>query len=213
MSNQKETAISRFFDRESRRMKDRHEKKGLPKSAQEHAMAIASASAKTALEVGCGPGTLMSELLDKGVEKVIGIDLSEKMCEIATQQLTEEGHPKDRFEVKKCSFLEYEPQEKIDAISLHRVMCCHPAAKQMVRHSAELYPKLVVNTMPRDWKLIKVILKPITWIADRKGAYRPYLHSQDEIDKEFHKNGYEILHRKKGKIWVTTIYVRKHQGT
>ncbi len=211
MSNQKENAISRFFDRESHRMKDRHEKKGLPKSAQEHAMAITSASAKTALDVGCGTGTLMAELLDKGVEKVIGIDLSEKMCEIATQQLTEEGYSNERFEVRKCTYLEYEPQETIDAISLHRVMCCHPSAKQMARHSAELSPKLIVNTIPRNWKLIRAILKPIAWIADRKGAYRPYLHNQNEIDMEFRKQGYEILHRKKGKIWVTTVYVKKHQ--
>lgn len=201
-----ENAISSFFDRESRSMIERHETKGIPASAKKHVEAIVQAKAKTALDVGSGPGSIALELLKSGVPKVMGIDLSPKMNEIAMERLKNKGYDETQFSFSAGSFIDLTVEEPIDAVSVHRVMCCHPEGKRIAEKSTDLKPKIIVNTMPRDWKLLKAILAPIGWLAGKRGAFRPYVHSQKEIDQTFERSGYRLKEREKSIMWVTSVY-------
>lgn len=190
-------------------MAQRHEKKGIPPSARFHVKAISKRGASTAVDVGSGPGSIAIELLKAGVQKVLGIDLSPQMTKYAEKRLKEQGFSPSQFQFRIGNFLEFQSDEKIDAVSVHRVMCCHPEATKIAEKCTELNPKVVANTIPRDWKFLRLLLAPIGWIAEKKGSFRPYVHSQEQIDEIFKKKGYYLKERHRSMFWVTSIYEKE----
>jgi SAM-dependent methyltransferase len=65
------------------------------------------------IDIGCGPGHYCYSLGQVGNRKILGIDFSERMIEIAQDHVKDSGGIKDlKFEV--VNFLEYEPGKKFD---------------------------------------------------------------------------------------------------
>ena len=65
------------------------------------------------IDIGCGPGHYCFSLEQAGNRKILGIDFSERMIEIAQDHIKDSGGTRDlKFEV--VNFLEYEPGRKFD---------------------------------------------------------------------------------------------------
>jgi len=65
------------------------------------------------IDIGCGPGHYCFSLEQVGNRKILGIDFSERMIEIAQDHVKDSGGTRDlKFEV--VNFLEYEPGKKFD---------------------------------------------------------------------------------------------------
>ena len=65
------------------------------------------------IDIGCGPGHYCFSLEQAGNRKILGIDFSERMIEIAKDHVKNSGGTNDlKFEV--VNFLEYEPGKKFD---------------------------------------------------------------------------------------------------
>lgn len=204
----RESHIGSFFDAEANDWDTRQKAEGLPSSAKVQIQDILAEAPKSAIDVGSGTGTLLLELLENGVTKGVGVDLSPKMCHFAKLLAKEKGL-EDRVEILNASFLEYTSTEPLEAVSLHRVLCCHPDREQMLNKSIELQPKIVSVTIPRDWLLVKWLLVAIFSIKDRiKPGYRPYVHSQRKVDAQMREEGYLVKNRTKKGIWITTAYVK-----
>ncbi|MCE7736454.1 MAG: class I SAM-dependent methyltransferase [Candidatus Heimdallarchaeota archaeon] len=201
----KEEAISVFFDDEAKSMASKHDEKGLPATAQAHVDDILSSGAKTVIEVGSGPGSVMIKLLEGGIDHVTGVDLSSKMNKIANERLEEANIDPSKYSITKQSFLDLEEQQ-VGAISLHRVLCCHPDREGMLEKSISYNPKIVTLTVPRPWLLMRFVIKIFAIFAKRSSSFHPYGHSQEGIDNQMTENNYKVTSRKKGWIWVQTSY-------
>ncbi len=200
-----EENIALFFNNESNNMSTRQETKGLPESAIHQNDLIVGSNAHLALDIGSGPGNVLIDLIDKGVDSAIGIDLSPKMSEIAIKNIKKHDMD-DRAEIIVGSFLDTDFDRKIDAISMHRVLCCHPDREGMLSKSMAINPQIITLTVPRDWKIMRVVMAVVGVVLDKLGKFRPFIHSQKVIDNQLSKNGYTIIDRLKGKIWVTSTY-------
>ncbi|OLS29352.1 MAG: hypothetical protein HeimC2_00770 [Candidatus Heimdallarchaeota archaeon LC_2] len=200
-----EKGISRFFDDESVSFAKKHDEKGVPWSAQAQIDDIVLSGAKTAIDVGSGPGSVMKGMIEGGLDHVAGVDLSDDMNKLALERLEYANIDASKYSITNESFLSLEHQ-KVDAISLHRVLCCHPDREGMLDKSISYNPKIISLTVPRPWLLMKLVIKIYAFFAKRKGNFHPYGHSQKGIDNQLLNNKYEIIARKKGFAWVQTTY-------
>lgn len=201
----KEGTIKVFFDDEAKSMASKDDEKGIPSTAQAHVDDILASGAKTVIEVGSGPGSVMIKLLEGGMEHVTGVDLSSKMNEIANERLESAKIDPSKYSITNQSFLDLDEMQ-VDAISLHRVLCCHPDREDMLEKSISYNPKIVTLTVLRPWLLMRFVIKIFTFFAKRSKSFHPYGHSQNGIDNQMRENNYEIISRAKGKIWVQTSY-------
>ena len=203
----KEEAIGVFFDDEAKSMATKHEKKGIPSTAQAQVDDILEADVKTVIDVGSGPGSVMLKLLEGGIEHVTGVDLSTKMNDVAIDRMKEAKIDALKYSITNQSFLDLD-EHQVDAISLHRVLCCHPDREGMLEKSISYNPKIVSLTVPRPWLVIRFVIKFFAFFAKRSSSFHPYGHSQEGIDNQMMENHYKITSRKKGWVWVQTSYQR-----
>lgn len=125
--SKQESNIARFFDKEGKSMSNKQKSDGMPETAKLHIKNIIESRSEKALDVGSG--NLLIDMLENGVDNVVGIDLSHGMIELANENLREK-QLSERAIILQGSFLEIddstiEGDKKIDAISMHRVLCCH----------------------------------------------------------------------------------------
>ena len=203
-----EKLIAKMFDNESEDYFKEYEKKGLPKTAEIQIDSIIDAKASTVIDVGSGPGVLMIKMLERGVQHVTGIDLSPKMIEISKNEI-EKKNLGAKTELIQGSFLEILPK-KVDAISLHRVLCCHPDREVMIDKSLSHEPNLITFTSLRDWKLMRIFLKLMKGVRKliRGKFFLPFIPKFNEIDKQLKKEGYYPATTYKSKLWITKTYKR-----
>lgn len=203
--NDKESAIEVFFDNEAKSMASKDDENGILSTAQAHVDDILASGVKTVIEVGSGPGSVMIKLLEGGIDHVSGVDLSSKMNDIANERLENADIDQSRYSLTNQSFLDLDVQQ-VDAISLHRVLCCHPDREGMLEKSISFNPKIVTLTTLRPWLFMRIVIKFFAFFAKRSSSFHPYGHSQQGIDNQMSENNYEIISRKKGKVWVQTSY-------
>ena len=69
------------------------------------------------LEVGCGPCPIGRRLVDKGARKVIGLDISQSMIDMADKELSELGI-RDKFELVVADIFDpnLKLSEKVDYV-------------------------------------------------------------------------------------------------
>jgi 2-polyprenyl-3-methyl-5-hydroxy-6-metoxy-1,4-benzoquinol methylase len=109
---------------------------------------------KNTLDVGCGIGGY-SDLLSKHSERVLGIDISPNMIELAKKRST-----LDNVEFQASDILEFETNEKFDFILAGFML-------SYFSELSELFSK-ICSLMQNDAKLIITCLHPIRMSSVRK---------------------------------------------
>ena len=206
-----ENSIGKFFNTEASSMVDRHEKSGVPQTAIKQVQDIVSSNAKKVVDVGSGPGSVMIEFLKKGTSHVTGVDLSPEMNNTATKRIHEAGYSDEQFSLIQGSFLDIDSVE-CDAVSMHRVICCHPDKQAMIEKSTSLNPEVISITVPRTWIFFRLVTAVFGIVAKFRSSFRPYIHSQKYIDREYRNLGYELMSRKKTLGWVQSTYKKIDQS-
>jgi len=181
---------------------------GIPDSMKYQIDALVDNEVKLVLDIGSGPGELLITAIAKGVDQGIGLDLSPEMVKTAEKRLKSTPY-QNKIEFHCENFLEKELAIKPEAISLHRVICCHPNRQQMLQQSITYQPKIITLTIPRQWLLLRVLVGIYSVISRVTGSFRPYIHNQKQIDQQLQQAGYQIQSRQKGWVWVTTTYQKK----
>jgi len=199
-----EGKIASFFNRESSHMEEHQKENGIPESMNEQVRALLDEEVESVLDVGSGPGSLLLELAHGGVEDLVGMDLSPEMNTIAERRLKDEGF--ENIKIIQGSFLEEDLERQLEAISMHRVLCCHPNREGMLDQSMRYQPRLITLTIPRDWKILRLLVGGFGIMARLTHSFRPYIHTQRRVDQQLQKHGYQVIKRHKGWMWVTTTY-------
>jgi SAM-dependent methyltransferase len=205
LNSNSEILISNEFNKRSDYF-DKEDDKGLSKTAEIHVKQIVTNKSKTALDVGSGTGGILEKLLENNIDFVYGIDLAPKMIERTSKRLEKKGYLK-KSKVENISYLDFLSENKIEAVSLHKVLCCHPDRLGMLDKTLSLQPKLIVLTIPRTRFFLKIATFLLVFLRKIKKGFRPYLHSIKEVDSQLLNRNYELIDVYKTFLWTTRTYI------
>lgn len=165
----------------------------------------------TVLEVGCGPGDLIRDLVKLGASRALGIDLAEKTLEVARQRAEAEGVSNSvHFRLGNGATEALEPH---DVVILEKVICCYPDWQKLVDNTSEAASRSYGFVIPRsDWPnslIVRAFVAVQTLVLKlRKCGFRPFVHDFEKIDSHLHRRGLRRDHLSKGPIWMTAVYSR-----
>ena len=204
----KDKSIGKMFDGSYGSKPTQPKFENFDTSAKLHVKHILENNSKSVLDVGMGAGGIIMVLQNKGVEKVIGVELSHDGVELAKKRFEMFGDiSKTNF--FEGSFLDYEP-EKVDAVSLHQVIHCHPDFRGMINKSVEASPQIIINTMPRKIWYVQLLLGITSFFTIiLKQGFRAYVHSPKEVDKILSNHNYVKIFTEDNNIWETSLYKLK----
>jgi magnesium-protoporphyrin O-methyltransferase len=142
----------RFFGpRFARRVARRYRKRGLDKSAARMVGFLTEMGVEgaTVLEVGGGVGEIQIELLKRGAERAVNLELSPGYEREAQQLLAEHGL-EGRVQ-RRLRDIAADPDavERADVVVLHRVVCCYPDYERLLRAAASRARRSLVFSYPR----------------------------------------------------------------
>jgi len=144
---------------------------------------------RTVLDIGCGPGHYCIAFARRGAQKVIGIDFSKDMIEIAKRRAFSLGL------LKQCEFIvqdffEYNPRDKFDFSIIMGVMDYIEHPEVFIKKVVELTQKKSCFSFPADGGFL-------SW--QRKIRYLKrcplYMYKYDQLENVFGKlfdNQYKI---------------------
>ncbi len=151
----------RFFgERFARRVARRYRKRGLGGTEREMVAFLESAGLEGAsvLEVGGGVGELQIELLKRGAERAVNLELSPAYDEEARRLLAEAGLG-ERVE-RRLHDIAVDPDavEPADVVVLNRVVCCYPDYERLLGAAAARARRALVFSFPRRNAVSRAII-------------------------------------------------------
>jgi 16S rRNA G966 N2-methylase RsmD len=139
-----------FNPRFARRTAERYRRHGLDKTARQMVAFLerSGLAGATVLEIGGGVGAVQIELLKRGADRAVNLELSAAYDEEARRLLEEAGF-EDRVE-RRLTDIAAEPGaiEPADVVVLNRVVCCYPDYERLLGAVAEHARRLVVFSYP-----------------------------------------------------------------
>jgi 16S rRNA G966 N2-methylase RsmD len=139
-----------FSPRFARRMAKRYRKRGLDKTARQMVEFLQrrGLAGATILEVGGGVGEIQLELLNRGAERTVNLELSPGYEQEAARLVREAG-VEARVE-RRIHDIAVDPAavEPVDIVVLHRVVCCYPDYERLLGTAADHTRRLLVFSHP-----------------------------------------------------------------
>lgn len=132
---------------------------------------------RTILDIGCGPGHYCIALAEQGAKKVVGIDFSKDMIEIAKKRAASMGLL-ERCEFFVQDFFEFSSSDRFDYIVIMGVMDYIEDPESFIKKVGALSPQKVCFSFPADGGILSL---------QRKIRYRKrcplYMYTFKEIER------------------------------
>jgi magnesium-protoporphyrin O-methyltransferase len=143
--------IARYFDRRAtiRREKGERYAMGGVSRALLAALRAADPAGRSVLELGCGPGALLTELLVDGAESATGFDLSAEALEEARARTAEAGVAERATFVNADGARAALPAR--EWVVLDKVICCYPHPDALVGNSVGAAQRLYAFALPASY--------------------------------------------------------------
>jgi SAM-dependent methyltransferase len=208
-----DSRIARHFDAKVAERLAKGQDPGLVEVSQRLRDALLSLdpTGKSVLELGCGRGGLLLGLVQAGVVRASGVDLSATSIDAARTrferaQLSGRAH----LSVGDAAYLPLEPH---DWVILDRVMCCYPDIKRLLANTLPAATQIYAFTVPssRSWR--GVIARLDEWVENAWNSLRGrpcpgYVHDLDLIEDRLASAGFRLRHRDRQRLWHIAIYER-----
>ena len=166
---------------------------------------------KTLLELGCGRGGLLLQLVRAGAARATGVDLSPASIDEARNrferaQLSKGAH----FSVGDAARVLLEPH---DWVILDRVMCCYPDVERLLANTLPAARHIYAFTVPtsRGWRGVAARLEEWfenAWNTLRGRPCPGYVHNLDLIEERLATAGFGLRHRDHQGLWHIAVYER-----
>ena len=202
--------ISCCFDEESQDMLRDYRKNGLGHTSVAIANALISrgVAGSTVLEVGCGFGALMVELVRKGATAAVGVDLSPRMLELARSLAKESGVSGSvSFEEADAAVSDLVTS---DMVILDTVLCCYPDYASLLENSSSAAKKYYALSVPDDRRLATRffrVLLPLQGLVFRRNNFRFFIHPTTQIRRRLESRGFRLVATEKaGWIWSVFLF-------
>ena len=205
--------IARFFDARLAERLAKCQDPGLVAVSQRLRDALLSLDPtdKTLLELGCGRGLLVLELVRAGAARATGVDLSPASVDEARKrferaQLSERVH----LTVGDAARVPLEPH---DWVILDRVMCCYPDVERLLANTLPAATQIFAFTVPtsRGWRGIGARLDSWfenVWNTLRGRPCPGYVHDLDLIEQRLAAAGFRRRHSGHQRLWHIAVYER-----
>ena len=203
-NSDRENSIGKMFDDSYRSEPKPPNFENFDPSAKLHVNHILENNSKTVLDVGMGAGGMLLLLQERGVESVFGVELSHEGVKLAKKRFEMYGDI-TRAQFFEGSFLDYKPG-KVDVVSLHQVLHCHPNLKGMVYKSLEASPELIINTMPKKRWYTTLVINIMSLFTSLLRGFRVYSHSPKEIEKILSEHNYVKIFANESFFWETSVF-------
>ena len=170
----------KFDQKEARKMLKRYRKKGADKASKLLIEAISSHKNgdTSLLDVGGGVGTIQIAMLNRRVAQATNVEASPAYQVVAKEEAAQQGI-KERITYRQGDFVDIAPQLAAhDIVSMDKVICCYPDAKELINQAAQHSNHLVALVYPHDTWLARVISAAANlFIKLRYRNFRIYIHS------------------------------------
>jgi SAM-dependent methyltransferase len=171
---------------------------------------VAAGQARGALlDVGCGVGALTFELLDRGMDRAVGVDASSAHLAAAS------GEAVRRVRTDAIRFVEGDFVEVAVAlpsagvVTLDRVVCCYPSFETMLEQSIRHAERCLAMSYPRDVWYMRGALGLENSIRRLRGkSFRAFVHPVERMVGLIEKNGFELAGHRQTSQWSADVYVR-----
>jgi hypothetical protein len=193
-----------FGSRFARRAAARYRKRGLGGAAGElvaflDGRGIAGA---TVLEVGGGVGEIEIELLKRGAQSAVNLELS-SAYDVEAQRLLAEAGLEGRAQ-RRLHDVAVDPDgvAPADVVVLHRVVCCYPDYERLLTAAASRAGRLLAFTYPRRNALSRAVvaLQNACFRLTRK-QFRTFAHPPAEMLAVLAAGGLEATFAHRGLVW------------
>jgi 2-polyprenyl-3-methyl-5-hydroxy-6-metoxy-1,4-benzoquinol methylase len=136
-------------------------------------------SGKKILDVGCGSGIYAVDFARRGAARVVGVDFSGNMLELARQE-AERHQVADRCEFIQADFLELNLEDKFDSSIAMGVFDYVPDQVTFLRKMVELTTDKVIVAFPGH-SLLREPARRLRYKLAGKGEI--YLYGQDDVER------------------------------
>jgi magnesium-protoporphyrin O-methyltransferase len=149
-----------FSPRLARRAARHYRKHGLDKTARKMVEFLQrqGLDGATVLEVGGGVGEIQLELLKRGADRTVNLELS-PAYEQEAARLAREAGVQERVQ-RRIHDIAVDPEdvEPVDVVVLHRVVCCYPDYERLLGAAADHARRLLVFSHPPRNSISRAIL-------------------------------------------------------
>lgn len=205
--------IARFFDARLAERLAKCQDPGLVAVSERLRDALLSLdpTARTLLELGCGRGGLLLQLVWAGAARATGVDLSPASVDQARRQF-ERAQLSERvqFSVGDAARVVLEPH---DWVILDRVICCYPDADRLLANTLPAATHIYAFTVPtsRGWRGVAARLD--SWLENAWNTLRGrpcpgYVHDLDLIEQRLAAAGFRLRHSERRRLWHIAVYER-----
>lgn len=164
---------------------------------------------KTVLELGCGEGELLRDLIRAGATRGTGNDLSPASIAIAEARAREEGLADlARFEAADGATARLQEH---DVVVLDKVICCFAEFEQLLRNASSAARTSVAFTLPRTdgaWSAAASVVMRLGNLAEwvRRSGFRTYVHDEREVHAVMLASGFALQQRRTAAMWALRVY-------
>jgi len=161
------------------------------------------------LDIGGGIGEIPLELLAKGAEKAVSVEISTAYLDAARREAARKGL-NDRITFIHGDFVDAADQVPVaDIVTLNKVVCCYPDFEALVTKSAARARKYYALVFPKDWWVIRQVLKLVNWFSKaQKSLYVAYVHPVQEVDRLIQAGGFKRAYQASTLGWHVWVYER-----
>ena len=136
---------------------------------------------QTVLDIGCGPGHYCLALAQRGAEKVVGLDFSEKMIQISKTRASDLGLSQ-RCEFIVQDFIDYDPNEKFSYVIIMGVMDYIENPESFIKKVGGLTQKKAFFSFPVEGGILAL---------QRKFRYKKrcvlFMYTYDQLNAVFNE--------------------------
>lgn len=162
------------------------------------------------LDIGCGAGALLLELLKAGAENGVGVDASPAYLQ-AAEGLAEKMQMQDRVSFRQMDFVqEAERVAPSDIVLMQRVVCCYPKMRELVLPAAQHARHFLALVYPRDtwWMKLGANFLNLGMVIIRR-EFRFFIHPPPEIRASVLAQGFSQVYRHLSGPWHVAIFQRQ----
>jgi Methyltransferase domain len=201
-----------FFNRGfARRVARRYRKRGLDRTArrmvaflEQHGIGGASV-----LEVGGGVGEIQIELLKRGADRTLNLELSPAYESEANRLLHEAGFEARGERQLHDIAVEPDAVAPADVVVLNRVVCCYPDYERLLGAAGARAQRLFVFSYPRSHALSRLVIAAENLLFRiMRREFRTFVHPPAAMLAVLAEQGLRLDFAHKGLAWQVTGLVR-----
>jgi hypothetical protein len=193
-----------FGERFARRVAKRYRAKGLDRTAQRIVdfLADQGIDGATVLEIGGGVGEIGLELLRRGADRAVNLELS-PAYDAEAARLAAEAGVQGRVE-RRLHDIAVDPDaiEAADVVVLHRVVCCYPDYERLLGAAAAHARRLLVFSHPRHGLITRLVIgaENLGFRLIRR-EFRVFAHPPAAMLAVLREHGLEAVFAERGFAW------------